>query len=338
MNNKKIKIIDKTLVALYDIYGNKLVKYRNELRELCNYLNFVGGDYIEVTPRILDILLPLPQGVEYILNVENKLEVNKYKNINFIIFNLNNIPSYILETVNFMLEIDINNVNDIQLLANFKLGLKANNFIRITGLDDLMMYDYKKIFYKLKKIWGDNINLNPKNNYGCATAIAIEWIKNIGTSVTTSFGGIGGYCALEEFIATKNFILKLDNNEDLSLLPKIVEIIEKITNNITPTNKPIIGRNIFQFESGIHADGIFKNPDIYEPYDPSKVGIKRKLIIGKHSGTMAIKRKLRELSIPIEEDKLIIILDKVRELSTIKERGLTDKEIIKICTDIGVIS
>lgn len=334
MENKEITIIDKTFVALYEIYGDKLKTFKKELRELCNYLNLIGGDYIEVTPRILDILLPLPQGVEYILNVENRLEVNQYDNVNFIIFNLNNIPSYILEKVNFMIEININNVKDIETFSNLKLGLNANNFIRITGLDDLILYDYKRILYNLKEIWGENINLNPKNNYGCATAIAIEWIKTMGRDVTTSFSGIGGYCALEELLAAKNFILKQEGNEDLSVLPKMASIFEKITGCMTPSNKPIIGKNIFEFESGIHADGIFKSPETYEPFDPSKVGIKRRLVIGKHSGKMAIKKKLRELGLPIQEDRLIIMLDKVRELSTRRGRGLNDKELSDIYNSI----
>lgn len=37
-------------------------------------------------------------------------------------------------------------------------------------------------------------------------------------------------------------------------------------------NKPIMGRNAFAHESGIHQDGYLKNPETYEILKPEMVG------------------------------------------------------------------
>ena len=55
-------------------------------------------------------------------------------------------------------------------------------------------------------------------------------------------------------------------------------------------------------ESGIHVDGIMKNPANYEAYEPEMVGKETKIVIGKHSGTNSIKIKCREFDINIQDN------------------------------------
>ncbi len=70
-------------------------------------------------------------------------------------------------------------------------------------------------------------------------------------------------------------------------------------------NKPIIGRNAFQHESGIHQDGLLKNRQTYEIMEPESLGISRSMIIlGKHSGRHAIKHRVEMFGIELEEQQL----------------------------------
>jgi homocitrate synthase NifV len=46
----------------------------------------------------------------------------------------------------------------------------------------------------------------------------------------------------------------------------------------------VVGKDIFTCESGIHIDGIIKNPSNYEPFDPAEVSLQRKFLIGKKAG------------------------------------------------------
>ena len=58
----------------------------------------------------------------------------------------------------------------------------------------------------------------------------------------------------------------------------------------------MVGGNAFSHESGIHQDGVLKNPLTYEIITPELVGVKsNSLPLGKLSGRHAFVEKLREL-------------------------------------------
>jgi 2-isopropylmalate synthase len=62
-----------------------------------------------------------------------------------------------------------------------------------------------------------------------------------------------------------------------------------------PSNKAIVGENIFAHESGIHTDGILKNSFTYEPFPPELVGGQRALLIGDSSGREVVRHKIEEI-------------------------------------------
>ena len=59
-----------------------------------------------------------------------------------------------------------------------------------------------------------------------------------------------------------------------------------------PINQPGVGANAFAHSSGIHADGVLKDPENYELYgfeelgrgEPVKVETGREIIAGQYSG------------------------------------------------------
>ncbi len=77
-------------------------------------------------------------------------------------------------------------------------------------------------------------------------------------------------------------------------LVKFAEYVEKEVGIRVPRNKSIVGKNVFAHESGIHTDGIIKNPFTYEPFPPELVGGKRELMIGDSSGNEVIRYKVEE--------------------------------------------
>ena len=56
----------------------------------------------------------------------------------------------------------------------------------------------------------------------------------------------------------------------------------------------MVGEDIFTCESGIHIDGIIKNPSNYEPFDPAEVSMRKKFLIGKKAGRSALRHKLND--------------------------------------------
>lgn len=92
-------------------------------------------------------------------------------------------------------------------------------------------------------------------------------------------------------------------------------------------NKAIIGRDIFAHESGIHVDGVIKNPKIYEAFAPEEVGLARQLIIGKHSGTASLKAKFLEWNVRLTEAGANLLLKEVRRVAVKQKCPLSDVQL-----------
>ena len=61
-------------------------------------------------------------------------------------------------------------------------------------------------------------------------------------------------------------------------------------------NKAIVGNNAFAHESGIHQDGMLKYRQTYEIMTPESIGVpESRLVMGKHSGRHAFKKRLEDL-------------------------------------------
>ncbi|MCL5673143.1 MAG: homoaconitate hydratase [Deltaproteobacteria bacterium] len=189
---------------------------------------------------------------------------------------------------------------------------------------------YKNIKFIKSKFKQIAIEIHAHNDLGMATGNSVAALKAGADYVSGSITGIGertGNCALEEVIAYFKFIEKKNIDFDFKKVKKLAYIIAKITKRPIPVNKPILGRNIFHHEAGIHTDGIIKNPINYEPYSPEEVGLKRKLLIGKHSGTSVIKYKLKKLGIIINDAESRALLEIIRQESIKLKRDLKNKEI-----------
>ena len=73
-------------------------------------------------------------------------------------------------------------------------------------------------------------------------------------------------------------------------------LVSYLTGFAVQPNKAIVGGNAFAHESGIHQDGVIKNPLTYEIMTPQSVGLTgSQLTIGKLSGRRGLQGKLREL-------------------------------------------
>jgi homocitrate synthase NifV len=94
-----------------------------------------------------------------------------------------------------------------------------------------------------------------------------------------------------------------------------------------------VGTNVFAHESGIHADGVIKNPLNYETFAPEDVGLERQIVIGKHSGSRTIYRKFQEFGIELQQEDADEILRMVRKTAVELKRALFSKELMYIYQD-----
>jgi len=313
-----IRITDRTLSSLDDMPYNVSL-----LARFLELLIQSEPDAIELSQKTYDLLSPLPDYPGYLLRINQIEDVAEYPGI----------AGFVCHGVqadsckNIICEILLDDMRDINDLA---ACFKDCGKVRVQGLDDIITGDYVNAFARLRKSFSDRIEFCPTNRYNFATALAAEWLTNGGNSVATSFGGIGGFAPTEEVIMALKLAGLRKTEKNYSFFPEMANVLNKITASPVSRNKPILGRCIFHVESGIHVDGILKDPKCYEPFPPETVGLKREIVIGKHSGTASIKAKLAELGIPCADEKLPAVLEGVRARGLEKRGALNDMEFAQV--------
>ncbi|VFU11709.1 2-isopropylmalate synthase 2 (fragment) [anaerobic digester metagenome] len=186
---------------------------------------------------------------------------------------------------------------------------------------------------RIKKAVDIDIEMHTHNDFGMATANAIAGIKAGANYAGVTVNGLGeraGNAALEEVIMSLKYLLKFNMEQKTEKLRELCEYVANASNRQLPSWKPIVGTSVFTHESGIHTDGAIKNPRTYEVFDPKDVGLTSQIVIGKHSGTAGIKKKLSDYNITIDENTARSILEEVRSVSVELKRPLTDKELLNI--------
>ena len=196
--------------------------------------------------------------------------------------------------------------------------------------------------YKRIKFIGQEISLpiemHMHNDFGMATANVLAGIRAGASSVAASIGGLGertGNSPLEEVVMALKHLYGVDLNIDTSRFREVAEYVAQASQRAIPIWKAIIGTNVFAHESGIHADGILKNPSTYEAFSPEEVGLQRQIIIGKHSGSKVLTHKFRaEFGIELDAETAKRLLERVRATAVELKRPLFGKELILLYKEL----
>ncbi len=229
--------------------------------------------------------------------------------------------------------------SDEEFLLEFIKAAKNDGADRIRYCDTVgimtPMEIYKRI-ERIRKAVNIDIEMHTHNDFGMATANAVAGVYAGATHVGVTVNGLGeraGNAALEEIVMSLKYLLNFDMEQKTQKLRELCEYVAKASNRILPSWKAIVGTSIFTHESGIHADGALKNPRTYEVFDPEDVGLKRRFVVGKHSGTAGIKKKLEEYNISIDDNLAREILESVRRTAVELKRPLNDTELLNLYYD-----
>ena len=278
---------------------------------------------IELSERVYGLLSPLPEYPSYILRVERADDVVNYPHIAE--FVCPSAPAGVDERIRPELRLDY--IGDIDNVAGYAGCAKA----RVSGMDGALCGDYPRAFARLKEYFRGDIEFCPTDRFHCATALAAEWVTGgAGNRIVTAFGGAGGFAPTEEVMMIMRMNGLRGGDKNYGFFPEMASLFSKITGKDARPNKPVTGRRIFHVESGVHVDGILKQPKCYEPYPPEAVGQERKIILGKQSGAASIRAKLPELNMEYAEGDVPRILEAVRAKGAENGGAVTDREFAAI--------
>ena len=202
----------------------------------------------------------------------------------------------------------------------------------------------KFLFQKLNE-WLPNIQLefHTHNEFGLANAGILEAISEGCRVIHTSVNGLGertGNAATEEVVAMLELLVGIDTGVSLDSLMDLSFLVENISGRPVPTNKPIVGRGLFDKETGIGIDLQRKMEKMgfnitTQPFLPHVVGQDPiRFVLGKNSGKVTIEYYLDKLGYEASEDQIKEIVDRVKSEGRLQRALLSERQFAQICEKV----
>jgi homocitrate synthase NifV len=198
-------------------------------------------------------------------------------------------------------------------------------------MDPFSMFD--KVTYLRQAVPEIDIEVHTHNDLGMATANAIAGIRAGARFVNTTINGLGeraGNAALEEVIMGLKHACGIETGIDTHRFREMSLFVAKASHRPLSVSKPVVGERVFAHESGLHADGVIKDPHNYEGFDPAEVGLTRSIVIGKHSGTGGLIERYRSMGVAIDRTRAVPLLEMTRAMSCRRKRDLSNCELMGI--------
>lgn len=166
-----------------------------------------------------------------------------------------------------------------------------------------------------------------------ATANSLAGVRAGARQIECTVNGIGeraGNASLESVVMAmrvRHAVLPFWTGIEVAMLTRASKLVSAVTSFPVQYNKAIVGRNAFAHESGIHQDGMIKGR-LYEIMNPEDVGAssENSLIMGKHSGSRAMREKLRKLGYEVSDNQLADIMARFKALAA-RKKEIYDEDI-----------
>jgi 2-isopropylmalate synthase len=209
------------------------------------------------------------------------------------------------------------------------------------NIPDTVGYTTPEEMYSLIKYIKDNVSNIDKaviavhchNDLGLAVANTLAGIKAGAGQVECTVNGLGeraGNAALEEIVMglkTRESYYHAETRINTTNIYTTSRLIYNIIGQTAPINKPVIGKNAFLHESGIHQHGVLNEKLTYEIMTPESIGIlQNKMVLGKHSGKHAFTDRLNELGYKLNPEDIETLFAEFKDLCD-KKKNVSDKDI-----------
>ena len=160
--------------------------------------------------------------------------------------------------------------------------------------------------------------------YKVVTNATTAWLYGA-SAVNCSLLGIGertGNCPLEAMAIEYASLRGTDDGMDLTAVTDIASYFESEIGYIIPPQTPFVGRSFNSTRAGIHADGMLKDPEIYNIFDTEKIlGRPARVSINNASGLAGIAYWINDYYALPDDHKI----DKRDEL-VVQMKGVIDEE------------
>ena len=163
------------------------------------------------------------------------------------------------------------------------------------------------------------------------TIIALaEGVEVMHTTVL-GIGERAGNTPMEETVMGLLTLYGIDVGLKYDKLYELAHLVRDLSGHAVPSNKPVVGDQLFQIESGIIASWFQncggQNPTELFPFHWDVVGQPpAKIVMGKGSGIDSVKGRLKKMGLEASDDEAMKVLAAVKEFSLNHKRLLTEEE------------
>jgi homocitrate synthase NifV len=188
-------------------------------------------------------------------------------------------------------------------------------------LDPFVTYDN---ISSLRAATDLDIEMHAHDDLGLATANTLAAVHAGASHINTTVNGLGeraGNAPLEEAVMALRHLYKLDTGINAQHFPAISQLVARASGRPIAANKSIVGEAVFTHEAGIHVDGLLKYPLNYQSFDPAEVGREHHIVLGKHSGSGAVRQAYGRLGIALNDAQAQDILVRIRQHTVLTKRA-----------------
>ncbi len=162
------------------------------------------------------------------------------------------------------------------------------------------------------------IEFHGHNDLGFATANTIAAIEAGAAAASVTVNGLGeraGNAALEQVAVALDSLFDSAHRLHLPALRHLSDLVARSSGIEVGRAQPIVGKDVFTHESGIHVDGILKSRACYEALSPKALGRNHRFVLGKHSGLSGLRHELAYLGLELTGDEERQLLAAIRSYS-----------------------
>ncbi len=185
----------------------------------------------------------------------------------------------------------------------------------------------------LRTVCDLEIEMHAHDDLGLATANTLAAVRGGATHVNTTVNGLGeraGNAPLEEVVLGLRQCHGIETGVDLRGFPALSERVASASGRPVHWQKSVVGEGVFTHEAGIHVDGLLKDPNNYQGFDPQLVGRSHRIVLGKHSGRRAVQVVMAEMGVVLDDAAAQALLPSVRALTTELKRPPSNGELLAL--------
>ncbi len=172
------------------------------------------------------------------------------------------------------------------------------------------------------------------DDMGMATANSVAAIQAGAGQVEVTVNGIGeraGNTAVEQVGVVCALKGIAQTGLDLTRMATLSRRVSEITGVPVQPNRAVVGDNAFAHSSGIHQDGIIKDPVCYEFVPPVMVGVPgHRFVLTASSGRRAIEFKAREMGFDLSNGVGDAVYREFIAVAQDRNGAVSDKDLVDI--------